>query len=166
MIPINGSLGSGVWADCWERRPSFRHKSGFRGKYSAASILSLQLRRLKRMCLSVEDNFKRIISIVASQLKILLTPIQVNMFRIVEREVPTNCASAKKRALEKRDTHKYFNTSANQKLWVSSNLPPLGLFTSFNPTKPPLDRASHLLNWATADEARSKYLVSPVTLYA
>ena len=62
-------------------------------------------------------------------------------------------------------THRYFNTSANQKLSVSSILLVLTSLTSSIAANP-VDVFKNLLKLSTALAARSRYFGSPVTLNA
>ena len=62
-------------------------------------------------------------------------------------------------------THRYFNTSANQKLSVSSIFPVFRLLTSWIPANP-VEVLRYVLKLWTALRARFRYSGFPVTRHA
>lgn len=89
------------------------------------------------------------------------------MFGVVEgevSEVPYVCSSGSMSVM-KVTTYRYFRTSANQKLSVSSIFSEFGLLTSSMPANPTV-AGRNLLKLAIAAAALSRYFVSPVTRHA
>lgn len=83
-----------------------------------------------------------------------LTGIKADVLWVIERKISFyQLERANARSTIK--TYKYFRTSANQKLDVSSILPAVTLFTSFRPAAPPFGTVTKVLKLLTALRARS-----------
>jgi hypothetical protein len=96
-----------------------------------------------------------------------LTVIEADVVRVVESEVSVAFKVSVNLYGHMRNlmTDKYFITSANQKLSLSSIKEPATLLTSFRPVNP-VGVFKNLLKLCIALAARSRYFESPVTRYA
>lgn len=94
--------------------------------------------------------------------RVFLTFIKTDVFGVIESKIAITMHQILLFFFAPRwKTYRYFRTSANQKLSVSSILLDLTLLTSLSPAKP-LGVDKNLLKLATALAARSRYLLSPV----
>lgn len=136
----------------------------------SAAVLRLGRRSEVRVGLSVKDPCDEVSDNLDQFLhRMLLTLVKVDVRRVIKGQVPIPIhqhTSGK----EGRDniTHKYFNTSAYQKLSESSIKLSFEVTVSLTfqiPAKP-AGAAKYFWKLDTADAALSRYLVSPVKRHA
>lgn len=117
------------------------------------------------MSFCIEYPFKQnVLAVVRVSNRVFLTFIETDMFGVIESKIAITTHQIVIFFFEHRwlrETYRYFRTSANQKLSVSSILLDVALLTLLSPAKP-LGVDKNLLKLATALAARSRYLLSPV----